>query len=170
MIKILKNYQEAIKIAKQPAFWNTLDKTNQSQVPFKDQNFSKIATLSDLVFAFYTQAALANNWNEYQDSGARPSIKFEIEEDAASQTSKEGNIIGLKIKYVVGFNDNNSPSKFVDDVIQSTPQTIFVRTSGQSETEVKQKNNLDQMVEDAPPFKSVLNSWCWKIWSFTNSC
>ncbi|MHA0315966.1 P97 family adhesin, partial [Mesomycoplasma ovipneumoniae] len=55
--KILKNYQDAIKIAKQPAFWNTLDSDNQSQVPFKDQNFSKIATLSDLVFAFYTQAA-----------------------------------------------------------------------------------------------------------------
>ncbi|MHA0297994.1 P97 family adhesin, partial [Mesomycoplasma ovipneumoniae] len=147
--KILKNYQEAIKIAKQPAFWNTLDETtNQSQVPFKDKDFSKIATLSDLVFAFYTQAALANNWNEYQDSGARPSIKFEIEDDAAA--SKEGNIIGLKIKYVVGFNDNNSPSKFVDDVISSSPQTIFVRTSGKSEAEVKQKNNLDQMVEDAP--------------------
>ncbi|WP_337905243.1 P97 family adhesin, partial [Mesomycoplasma ovipneumoniae] len=148
--KILKNYQEAIKIAKQPAFWNTVDTNNNPQVPFKDQNFSKISTLSDLVFAFYTQAALANNWNEYQDSGARPSIKFEIEEDAASQTSKEGNIIGLKIKYVVGFNDNNSPSKFVDDVISSSPQTIFVRTSGKSEAEVKQKNNLDQMVEDAP--------------------
>ncbi|WP_337904134.1 P97 family adhesin [Mesomycoplasma ovipneumoniae] len=148
--KILKNYQEAIKIAKQPAFWNTLDdKTNSSQVPFKDQNFSKIATLSDLVFAFYTQAALANNWNEYQDSGARPSIKFEIEEDGASQPSKDqGNIIGLKIKYVVGFDDN--AGKFVDDVIASSPQTIFVRTSGQSEAEVKQKNNLDQMIEDAP--------------------
>ncbi|WP_341517414.1 P97 family adhesin [Mesomycoplasma ovipneumoniae] len=145
--KILKNYQEAIKIAKQPAFWNTLDNENKSQVPFKDQNFSKIATLSDLVFAFYTQAALANNWNEYQDSGARPSIKFEIEDDAA--TSKDqGNIIGLKIKYVVGFDDN--AGKFVDDVIASSPQTIFVRTSGQSEAEVKQKNNLDQMVEDAP--------------------
>ncbi|UVO16026.1 P97 family adhesin [Mesomycoplasma ovipneumoniae] len=144
--KILKNYQEAIKIAKQPAFWNTVDTDNNPQVPFKDQNFSKIATLSDLVFAFYTQAALANNWNEYQDSGARPSIKFEIEDDA--ETSKEGNIIGLKIKYVVGFDDN--AGKFVDDVIQSTPQTIFVRTSGQSEAEVKQKNNLDQMVEDAP--------------------
>ncbi|WP_337904128.1 P97 family adhesin [Mesomycoplasma ovipneumoniae] len=144
--KILKNYQDAIKIAKQPAFWNTLDSNNQSQVPFKDQNFSKIATLSDLVFAFYTQAALANNWNEYQDSGARPSIKFEIEEDAGA--SKEGNIIGLKIKYVVGFDDN--AGKFVDDVIQSTPQTIFVRTSGKSEAEVKQKNNLDQMIEDAP--------------------
>ncbi|WNM16782.1 P97 family adhesin [Mesomycoplasma ovipneumoniae] len=145
--KILKNYQDAIKIAKQPAFWNTLDnKTNQSQVPFKDKDFSKIATLSDLVFAFYTQAALANNWNEYQDSGARPSIKFEIEEDAGA--SKEGNIIGLKIKYVVGFDDN--AGKFVDDVIASSPQTIFVRTSGQSEAEVKQKNNLDQMVEDAP--------------------
>ncbi|WP_337904864.1 P97 family adhesin, partial [Mesomycoplasma ovipneumoniae] len=146
--KILKNYQDAIKIAKQPAFWNTVDTNNNPQVPFKDQNFSKIATLSDLVFAFYTQAALANNWNEYQDSGARPSIKFEIEEDAASQASKEGNIIGLKIKYVVGFDDN--AGKFVDDVIQSSPQTIFVRTSGQSEAEVKQKNNLDQMVEDAP--------------------
>ncbi len=145
--KILKNYQEAIKIAKQPAFWNTLDSNNQSQVPFKDQNFSKISSLSDLVFAFYTQAALANNWNEYQDSGARPSIKFEIEEDA-SETAKEGNIIGLKIQYVVGFDDN--AGKFVDDVIQSTPQTIFVRTSGQSEAEVKQKNNLDQMIEDAP--------------------
>ncbi|MDW2928040.1 hypothetical protein R7X43_03320 [Mesomycoplasma ovipneumoniae] len=146
--KILKNYQEAIKIAKQPAFWNTVDNdTNQSQVPFKDQNFSKIATLSDLVFAFYTQAALANNWNEYQDSGARPSIKFEIEEDTA--TSKDqGNIIGLKIKYVVGFDDN--AGRFVDDVISSSPQTIFVRTSGQSEVEVKQKNNLDQMIEDAP--------------------
>ncbi|MDW2915516.1 hypothetical protein R7Z46_01070, partial [Mesomycoplasma ovipneumoniae] len=146
--KILKNYQEAIKIAKQPAFWNTVDNdTNQSQVPFKDQNFSKIATLSDLVFAFYTQAALANNWNEYQDSGARPSIKFEIDDDGA--TSKDqGNIIALKIKYVVGFDDN--AGKFVDDVISSTPQTIFVRTSGQSEAEVKQKNNLDQMVEDAP--------------------
>ncbi|WP_341492617.1 P97 family adhesin [Mesomycoplasma ovipneumoniae] len=145
--KILKNYQEAIKIAKQPAFWNTLDSDNKSQVPFKDQNFSKIASLSDLVFAFYTQAALANNWNEYQDSGARPSIKFEIEDDAA--TSKDqGNIIGLKIKYVVGFDDN--AGKFVDDVISSSPQTIFVRTSGQSEAEVKQKNNLDQMVEDAP--------------------
>ncbi|WP_044284530.1 P97 family adhesin, partial [Mesomycoplasma ovipneumoniae] len=144
--KILKNYQEAIKIAKQPAFWNTLDTNNNPQVPFKDQNFSKIATLSDLVFAFYTQAALANNWNEYQDSGARPSIKFEIEDDA--EASKEGNIIGLKIKYVVGFDDN--AGKFVDDVIQSSPQTIFVRTSGQSEAEVKQKNNLDQMVEDAP--------------------
>ncbi|MHA0290428.1 P97 family adhesin [Mesomycoplasma ovipneumoniae] len=146
--KILKNYQEAIKIAKQPAFWNTLDdETNSSQVPFKDQNFSKISNLSDLVFAFYTQAALANNWNEYQDSGARPSIKFEIEEDA--EISKDqGNIIGLKIKYVVGFDDN--AGKFVDDVIQSTPQTIFVRTSGKSEAEVKQKNNLDQMVEDAP--------------------
>ncbi|WP_341492428.1 P97 family adhesin [Mesomycoplasma ovipneumoniae] len=147
--KILKNYQEAIKIAKQPAFWNTLDSNNQSQVPFKDQNFSKISTLSDLVFAFYTQAALANNWNEYQDSGARPSIKFEIEEDGASQPSKDqGNIIGLKIKYVVGFDDN--AGKFVDDVIASSPQTIFVRTSGQSEAEVKQKNNLDQMIEDAP--------------------
>ncbi|WP_337896980.1 P97 family adhesin [Mesomycoplasma ovipneumoniae] len=145
--KILKNYQEAIKIAKQPAFWNTLDSDNQSQVPFKDKDFSKISTLSDLVFAFYTQAALANNWNEYQDSGARPSIKFEIEDDAA--TSKDqGNIIGLKIKYVVGFDDN--AGKFVDDVIASSPQTIFVRTSGQSEAEVKQKNNLDQMVEDAP--------------------
>ncbi|WP_341517615.1 P97 family adhesin [Mesomycoplasma ovipneumoniae] len=146
--KILKNYQDAIKIAKQPAFWNTLDETtNQSQVPFKDKDFSKISTLSDLVFAFYTQAALANNWNEYQDSGARPSIKFEIEDDAA--TSKDqGNIIGLKIKYVVGFDDN--AGKFVDDVIASSPQTIFVRTSGQSEAEVKQKNNLDQMVEDAP--------------------
>ncbi|WP_337902946.1 hypothetical protein [Mesomycoplasma ovipneumoniae] len=148
MIKILKNYQDAIKIAKQPAFWNTLDNdTNSSQVPFKDKDFSKIATLSDLVFAFYTQAALANNWNEYQDSGARPSIKFEIEEDGA--TSKDqGNIIGLKIKYVVGFDDN--AGKFVDDVIQSSPQTIFVRTSGQTEAQVKQKNNLDQMVEDAP--------------------
>ncbi|WP_337902285.1 hypothetical protein [Mesomycoplasma ovipneumoniae] len=147
MIKILKNYQEAIKIAKQPAFWNTVDSDNNPQVPFKDQNFSKISTLSDLVFAFYTQAALANNWNEYQDSGARPSIKFEIEEDAA--TSKDqGNTIGLKIKYVVGFDDN--AGKFVDDVIQSSPRTIFVRTSGQSEAEVKQKNNLDQMVEDAP--------------------
>ncbi|WP_341495076.1 P97 family adhesin [Mesomycoplasma ovipneumoniae] len=146
--KILKNYQEAIKIAKQPAFWNTLDNdTNSSQVPFKDQNFSKISTLSDLVFAFYTQAALANNWNEYQDSGARPSIKFEIEEDGA--TSKDqGNVLGLKIKYVVGFDDN--AGKFVDDVISSTPQTIFVRTSGQSEAEVKQKNSLDQMIEDAP--------------------
>ncbi|MDF9627444.1 hypothetical protein Q4497_00225 [Mesomycoplasma ovipneumoniae] len=146
--KILKNYQDAIKIAKQPAFWNTLDNENQSQVPFKDKDFSKISTLSDLVFAFYTQAALANNWNEYQDSGARPSIKFEIEEDAASQTSKESNIIGLKIKYVVGFDDN--AGKFVDDVIASSPRTIFVRTSGQSEAEVKQKNNLDQMIEDAP--------------------
>ncbi|WP_341492023.1 P97 family adhesin [Mesomycoplasma ovipneumoniae] len=145
--KILKNYQEAIKIAKQPAFWNTVDTNNNPQVPFKDQNFSKIATLSDLVFAFYTQAALANNWNEYQDSGARPSIKFEIEEDAA--TSKDqGNVLGLKIKYVVGFDDN--AGKFVDDVIQSSPRTIFVRTSGQSEAEVKQKNNLDQMIEDAP--------------------
>ncbi|MHA0305991.1 P97 family adhesin [Mesomycoplasma ovipneumoniae] len=147
--KILKNYQDAIKIAKQPAFWNTLDNdTNSSQVPFKDKDFSKIATLSDLVFAFYTQAALANNWNEYQDSGARPSIKFEIEEDAAAQTAKEGNVIALKIKYVVGFDDN--AGKFVDDVISSSPQTIFVRTSGQSEAEVKQKNNLDQMIEDAP--------------------
>ncbi|MDW2930783.1 hypothetical protein R7X80_02895 [Mesomycoplasma ovipneumoniae] len=145
--KILKNYQEAIKIAKQPAFWNTLDNENKSQVPFKDQNFSKISTLSDLVFAFYTQAALANNWNEYQDSGARPSIKFEIEEDTGA-SKDQGNIIGLKIKYVVGFDDN--AGKFVDDVIQSSPQTIFVRTSGQSEAEVKQKNNLDQMVEDAP--------------------
>ncbi|VEU71280.1 Uncharacterised protein [Mesomycoplasma ovipneumoniae] len=144
--KILKNYQDAIKIAKQPAFWNTVDTNNNPQVPFKDQNFSKIATLSDLVFAFYTQAALANNWNEYQDSGARPSIKFEIEEDAAA--SKEGNIIGLKIKYVVGFDDN--AGKFVDDVIASSPQIIFVRTSGQSEAEVKQKNSLDQMIEDTP--------------------
>ncbi|MHA0305494.1 P97 family adhesin [Mesomycoplasma ovipneumoniae] len=145
--KILKNYQEAIKIAKQPAFWNTVDTNNNPQVPFKDQNFSKISTLSDLVFAFYTQAALANNWNEYQDSGARPSIKFEIEEDAAA-SKDQGNIIGLKIKYVVGFDDN--AGKFVDDVIQSSAQTIFVRTSGQSEAEVKQKNNLDQMIEDAP--------------------
>ncbi|MDW2924691.1 hypothetical protein R7Y11_00575 [Mesomycoplasma ovipneumoniae] len=146
--KILKNYQDAIKIAKQPAFWNTLDNdTNSSQVPFKDQNFSKISTLSDLVFAFYTQAALANNWNEYQDSGARPSIKFEIQDDAAA-SKDQGNIIGLKIKYVVGFDDN--AGKFVDDVISSSPQTIFVRTSGQSEAQVKQKNNLDQMVEDAP--------------------
>ncbi|MDW2930022.1 P97 family adhesin, partial [Mesomycoplasma ovipneumoniae] len=146
--KILKNYQEAIKIAKQPAFWNTLDNdTNQSQVPFKDKDFSKISTLSDLVFAFYTQAALANNWNEYQDSGARPSIKFEIE-DGGDASKDQGNIIGLKIKYVVGFDDN--AGKFVDDVIASSPQTIFVRTSGQSEAEVKQKNNLDQMVEDAP--------------------
>ncbi|MDO6856412.1 hypothetical protein Q4502_01660 [Mesomycoplasma ovipneumoniae] len=145
--KILKNYQEAIKIAKQPAFWNTVDSDNNPQVPFKDQNFSKIATLGDLVFAFYTQAALANNWNEYQDSGARPSIKFEIEDDNAA-SKDQGNIIGLKIKYVVGFDDN--AGKFVDDVIQSSPQTIFVRTSGQSEAEVKQKNNLDQMIEDAP--------------------
>ncbi|MDO6856797.1 hypothetical protein Q4502_03680, partial [Mesomycoplasma ovipneumoniae] len=146
--KILKNYQEAIKIAKQPAFWNTLDNdTNSSQVPFKDKDFSKIATLSDLVFAFYTQAALANNWNEYQDSGARPSIKFEIEEDSPA-SKDQGNVIGLKIKYVVGFDDN--AGKFVDDVIQSSPQTIFVRTSGQSEAEVKQKNNLDQMITDAP--------------------
>ncbi|WHF53735.1 P97 family adhesin [Mesomycoplasma ovipneumoniae] len=145
--KILKNYQEAIKIAKQPAFWNTVDNDNNPQVPFKDQNFSKISTLSDLVFAFYTQAALANNWNEYQDSGARPSIKFEIEDDTAA-SKDQGNIIGLKIKYVVGFDDN--AGKFVDDVIASSPQTIFVRTSGQSEAEVKQKNNLDQMIEDAP--------------------
>ncbi|MDW2917039.1 hypothetical protein R7U64_01575 [Mesomycoplasma ovipneumoniae] len=145
--KILKNYQEAIKIAKQPAFWNTVDTNNNPQVPFKDKNFSKIATLSDLVFAFYTQAALANNWNEYQDSGARPSIKFEIEDDGAA-SKDHGNIIGLKIKYVVGFDDN--AGKFVDDVIASSPQTIFVRTSGQSEAEVKQKNNLDQMIEDAP--------------------
>ncbi|MCN0158225.1 P97 family adhesin, partial [Mesomycoplasma ovipneumoniae] len=145
--KILKNYQDAIKIAKQPAFWNTVDTNNNPQVPFKDKDFSKISTLSDLVFAFYTQAALANNWNEYQDSGARPSIKFEIEEDTGA-SKDQGNIIGLKIKYVVGFDDN--AGKFVDDVISSTPQTIFVRTSGQSEAEVKQKNNLDQMVEDAP--------------------
>ncbi|MDW2921303.1 hypothetical protein R7X17_01340 [Mesomycoplasma ovipneumoniae] len=145
--KILKNYQDAIKIAKQPAFWNTVDSDNNPQVPFKDQNFSKISTLSDLVFAFYTQAALANNWNEYQDSGARPSIKFEIEEDN-TPSKDQGNIIGLKIKYVVGFDDN--AGKFVDDVIASSPQTIFVHTSGQSEAEVKQKNNLDQMVEDAP--------------------
>ncbi|WP_341515932.1 P97 family adhesin [Mesomycoplasma ovipneumoniae] len=145
--KILKNYQDAIKIAKQPAFWNTVDTNNNPQVPFKDQNFSKIATLSDLVFAFYTQAALANNWNEYQDSGARPSIKFEIQDDAVA-SKDQGNIIGLKIKYVVGFDDN--AGSFVDDVISSSPQTIFVRTSGQSEVEVKQKNNLDQMIEDAP--------------------
>ncbi|WP_341491627.1 P97 family adhesin [Mesomycoplasma ovipneumoniae] len=143
--RILNNYQEAIKIAKQPAFWNTLE-GDSSQVPFKDSQFSKIATLSDLVFAFYTQAALTNNWNEYQDSGARPSIKFEIQEDA--QTSNQDNIIGLSIKYVVGFDDN--AGNFVDDVISSTPQTIFIRTSGQSEAQVKQRNNLNQMIEDAP--------------------
>ncbi|WNM15319.1 P97 family adhesin [Mesomycoplasma ovipneumoniae] len=144
--KILKTYQEAIKIAKQPAFWNTLD-GNSSQVPFKDSQFSKIATLSDLVFAFYTQAALTNNWNEYQDSGARPSIKFEIQEDPQTSNTQD-NIIGLSIKYVVGFDDN--AGNFVDDVISSTPQTIFVRTSGQSEAQVKQRNNLNQMIEDAP--------------------
>ncbi|WP_100167635.1 P97 family adhesin [Mesomycoplasma ovipneumoniae] len=144
--KILKNYQEAVRIAKQPAFWNTLD-GNLSQVPFKDSQFSKIATLSDLVFAFYTQAALTNNWNEYQDSGARPSIKFEIQEDAQTSNNQD-NIIGLSIKYVVGFDDN--AGNFVDDVISSTPQTIFVRTLGQSEAQVKQRNNLNQMVEDAP--------------------
>ncbi|WP_326564856.1 P97 family adhesin [Mesomycoplasma ovipneumoniae] len=145
--KILNNYQEAIKIAKQPAFWNTLD-GNSSQVPFKDNKFSKIATLSDLVFAFYTQAALTNNWNEYQDSGARPSIKFEIQEDSQTSNTQDSNIIGLSIKYVVGFDDN--AGNFVDDVISSTPQTIFIRTSGQSEAQVKQRNNLNQMVEDAP--------------------
>ncbi|MDW2893214.1 P97 family adhesin [Mesomycoplasma ovipneumoniae] len=144
--RILNNYQEAVRIAKQPAFWNTLD-GNASQVPFKDSQFSKIDTLRDLVFAFYTQAALTNNWNEYQDSGARPSIKFEIQED--SQTSNDqGNIIGLNIKYVVGFDDN--AGNFVDDVISSTPQTIFIRTSGQSEVQVKQRNNLNQMIDDAP--------------------
>ncbi|WP_341500981.1 P97 family adhesin [Mesomycoplasma ovipneumoniae] len=145
--KILQNYQEAVRIAKQPAFWNTLDVENKSQVPFEDKKFSKIATLSDLVFAFYTQAALTNNWNEYQDSGARPSIKFEIQEDAQTSNTQD-NIIGLNIKYVVGFDDN--AGNFVDDVISSTPQTIFIRTSGQSEAQVKQRNNLNQMVEDAP--------------------
>ncbi|UVO15142.1 hypothetical protein KW512_03095 [Mesomycoplasma ovipneumoniae] len=145
--KILNNYQEAIKIAKQPAFWNTLD-GNSSQVPFKDSQFSKIASLKDLVFAFYTQAALTNNWNEYQDSGARPSIKFEIQEDAQTSNTQDSNIIGLSIKYVVGFDDN--AGNFVDDVISSTPQTIFVRTSGQSEAQVKQRNNLNQMIDDAP--------------------
>ncbi|WP_341493337.1 hypothetical protein [Mesomycoplasma ovipneumoniae] len=145
--RILKNYQEAIRIAKQPAFWNTLE-GDSSQVPFKDTQFSKIATLSDLVFAFYTQAALTNNWNEYQDLGARPSIKFEIQEDAQTSNTQDSNIIGLNIKYVVGFDDN--AGNFVDDVISSTPQTIFVRTSGQSEAQVKQRNNLNQMVEDAP--------------------
>ncbi|WP_341500982.1 P97 family adhesin [Mesomycoplasma ovipneumoniae] len=146
--KILKNYQEAIRIAKQPAFWNTLDENNKSQVPFEDKKFSKIDTLSDLVFAFYTQAALTNNWNEYQDSGARPSIKFEIQEDSQTSNTQDSNIIGLSIKYVVGFDDN--AGNFVDDVISSTPQTIFIRTSGQSEAQVKQRNNLNQMVEDAP--------------------
>ncbi|MDW2834149.1 P97 family adhesin [Mesomycoplasma ovipneumoniae] len=145
--RILNNYQEAIRIAKQPAFWNTLE-GNSSQVPFEDKKFSKIATLSDLVFAFYTQAALTNNWNEYQDSGARPSIKFEIQEDAQTGNTQDSNIIGLNIKYVVGFDDN--AGNFVDDVISSTPQTIFVRTSGESEAQVKQRNNLNQMVEDAP--------------------
>ncbi|WP_341491028.1 P97 family adhesin [Mesomycoplasma ovipneumoniae] len=145
--KILKNYQEAVRIAKQPAFWNTLD-GNSSQVPFKDTQFSKIASLKDLVFAFYTQAALTNNWNEYQDSGARPSIKFEIQEDSQTSNTQDSNIIGLNIKYVVGFDDN--AGNFVDDVISSTPQTIFVRTSGQSEAQVKQRNNLNQMIEDAP--------------------
>ncbi|MDW2922089.1 hypothetical protein R7V43_01780 [Mesomycoplasma ovipneumoniae] len=144
--KILRNYQEAIRIAKQPAFWNTLE-GNSSQVPFKDSQFSKIDTLRDLVFAFYTQAALTNNWNEYQDSGARPSIKFEIQEDTQADKD-QGNIIGLSIKYVVGFDDN--AGNFVDDVISSTPQTIFIRTSGQSEAQVKQRNNLNQMIEDAP--------------------
>ncbi|MDW2892218.1 hypothetical protein R7U66_03070, partial [Mesomycoplasma ovipneumoniae] len=129
------------------AFWNTLDAENKSQVPFKDSQFSKIATLKDLVFAFYTQAALTNNWNEYQDSGARPSIKFEIQEDAQADKD-QGNIIGLSIKYVVGFDDN--AGNFVDDVISSTPQTIFIRTSGQSEAQVKQRNNLNQMIDDAP--------------------
>ncbi|WP_318053321.1 P97 family adhesin [Mesomycoplasma ovipneumoniae] len=146
--KILNNYQEAVRIAKQPAFWNTLDAENKSQVPFKNSQFSKIATLSDLVFAFYTQAALTNNWSEYQDSGARPSIKFEIQEDSQTGNTQDSNIIGLSIKYVVGFDDN--AGNFVDDVISSTPQTIFIRTSGQSEAEVKQRNNLNQMVEDAP--------------------
>ncbi|MDW2835791.1 hypothetical protein R7U59_02845 [Mesomycoplasma ovipneumoniae] len=146
--KILNNYQEAIKIAKQPAFWNTLDAENKSQVPFEDKKFSKIATLSDLVFAFYTQAALTNNWNEYQDSGARPSIKFEIQEDSQTSSTQDSNIIGLSIKYVVGFDDN--AGNFVDDVISSTPQTIFIRTSGQSEAQVKQRNNLNQMIDDAP--------------------
>ncbi|WNM13723.1 P97 family adhesin [Mesomycoplasma ovipneumoniae] len=144
--KILNNYQEAVRIAKQPAFWNTLD-GNSSQVPFKDSQFSKIDTLRDLVFAFYTQAALTNNWNEYQDSGARPSIKFEIQEDAQTSNTQD-NIIGLNIKYVVGFDDN--AGNFVDDVISSTPQTIFIRTSGQSEAQVKQRNNLNQMIDDAP--------------------
>ncbi|MDW2893215.1 P97 family adhesin [Mesomycoplasma ovipneumoniae] len=145
--RILNNYQEAVRIAKQPAFWNTLDADNKSQVPFEDKKFSKIATLSDLVFAFYTQAALTNNWNEYQDSGARPSIKFEIQEDTQADKD-QGNIIGLSIKYVVGFDDN--AGNFVDDVISSTPRTIFIRTSGQSEAQVKQRNNLNQMIEDAP--------------------
>ncbi|WP_341491029.1 P97 family adhesin [Mesomycoplasma ovipneumoniae] len=145
--RILNNYQEAVRIAKQPAFWNTLE-GNSSQVPFKDSQFSKIATLSDLVFAFYTQAALTNNWNEYQDSGARPSIKFEIQEDSQTSNDQDSNIIGLNIKYVVGFDDN--AGNFVDDVISSTPQTIFIRTSGQSEAQVKQRNNLNQMIEDAP--------------------
>ncbi|MDW2908724.1 hypothetical protein R7V75_03220, partial [Mesomycoplasma ovipneumoniae] len=83
-----------------------------------------------------------------QDSGARPSIKFEIQEDTQTGNTQDSNIIGLSIKYVVGFDDN--AGNFVDDVISSTPQTIFIRTSGQSEAQVKQRNNLNQMIEDAP--------------------
>ncbi|WNM17601.1 hypothetical protein RNM28_01525 [Mesomycoplasma ovipneumoniae] len=157
--KILKNYQEAIKIAKQPAFWNTVDSDNNPKVPLKIRISVKISTLSDLVLPLYS-GSLTNNWNEYQDSGAHH-FKLNLKLKKILQPVKiKVILIGLKIKYVVGFDDN--AGKFVDDVIASSPQTIFVRTSGQSEAEVKQKNNLDQMVEDAP-FKSVLNSWCWKF-------
>ncbi|WNM17588.1 hypothetical protein RNM28_01455 [Mesomycoplasma ovipneumoniae] len=146
--KILKNYQEAIKIAKQPAFWNTVDSDNNPKVRFLKIRISvKFLPLVILVLPLYS-GSLSNNWNEYQDSGAA-SLQLNLKLKKILQPVKiKVNIIGLKIKYVVGFDDN--AGKFVDDVIASSPQTILSAHQGSQKLNKTKKNNLDQMVEDAP--------------------
>ncbi|MXR13416.1 cell surface protein [Mycoplasma flocculare] len=119
---------------------------------FNDKAFAAIDNLQDLLFAFYSSAALANNWNNYQQSGAKPAIVFEKSEVPLLPEKKEDklndNVYALKFHYAIGFDDN--AGKFNPDVIKSSSRTIYLQVSGASLEQVRVKRELNEALANAP--------------------
>ncbi|MBG0731097.1 P97 family adhesin [Mycoplasma sp. 'Moose RK'] len=152
--EIFNDYQKALTVVKRPLFWQYWGSEFENQTsskelnfyssPFTKDKFKPLETLQDLVLAFYSQAAITDNWSEYQDSGAKVSVIFEDVQD----DDPNDNVIPLKFHYAIGFND--STGKFVVDVVKSSSRTIYLQTSGRSKAAVEAIDSLNQVIQDTP--------------------
>ncbi|ATP59792.1 P97 family adhesin [Mesomycoplasma dispar] len=143
--KIFKKFQESLATSRKASFWNDSSSSGSSNEPFKNSDFAQISNLQDLVFAFYSSAALADNWKNYQQNGAKPAIIFEAEDE---KENKDANVYQLKFHYAIGFADN--AGKFNEDVIKSSTRTIYLKTSGRSKAEVSAIKQLNETIQNAP--------------------
>lgn len=150
--KLLKDLQESwINKTRDNLYWTYLgDKLKVKPKNNLDAKFRQISNLQELLTAFYTSAALSNNWNYYQDSGAKSTIIFEeiAELDPKVKEKVGADVYQLKFHYAIGFDDN--AGKFNQEVIRSSSRTIYLKTSGKSKLEADAIDQLNQAIENAP--------------------